>query len=193
VLIDAGANADCRPEWLVQFAQMGSAFVTSRYGAAAPTVALLSNGEEATKGSPLVKEAHALLAAGAGVHFVGNVEGRDLLAGGVDVVVTDGFTGNVALKSLEGALNAFMGILGRVFAETPENKAAGDVLGPSLLRYASYVDPEETGGAALLGVEGVCIISHGSSSGRAIVNAIRVASDLVAGDLVGQVRAAVSR
>ena len=127
------------------------------------------------------------------MHFVGNVEGRDLLAGGVDVVVTDGFTGNVALKSLEGALNAFMGILGRVFAETPENKAAGDVLGPSLLRYASYVDPEETGGAALLGVEGVCIISHGSSSGRAIVNAIRVAGDLVAGDLVGQVRAAVSR
>jgi glycerol-3-phosphate acyltransferase PlsX len=193
VLIDAGANADCRPEWLVQFAQMGSAFVTSRYGTAAPTVALLSNGEEDTKGSPLVKETHALLAAGAGVHFVGNVEGRDLLAGGVDVVVSDGFTGNVALKSLEGALNAFMGILGRVFAETPENKAAGDVLGPSLLRYASYVDPEETGGAVLLGVEGVCIISHGSSSGRAIVNAIRVASDLVAGDLVGQVRAAVSR
>jgi glycerol-3-phosphate acyltransferase PlsX len=86
-----------------------------------------------------------------------------------------------------------MGILGRVFAETPENKAAGDVLGPSLLRYASYVDPEETGGAVLLGVEGVCIISHGSSTGRAIVNAIRVAGDLVAGDLVGQVRAAVSR
>jgi glycerol-3-phosphate acyltransferase PlsX len=193
VLIDAGANADCRPEWLVQFAQMGSAFVTSRYGTAAPTVALLSNGEEDTKGSPLVKETHALLAAGAGVHFVGNVEGRDLLAGGVDVVVSDGFTGNVALKSLEGALNAFMGILGRVFAETPENKAAGDVLGPSLLRYASYVDPEETGGAVLLGVEGVCIISHGSSTGRAIVNAIRVAGDLVAGDLVGQVRAAVSR
>ena len=91
---------------------------------------------------------------------------HDLLAGGVDVVVVDGFTGNVALKSLEGALNAFMGILGQVFAESPENKAAGDVIVPSLLKYASYVDPEETGGALLLGVEGVCIISHGSSSAR---------------------------
>ena len=193
VLIDAGANADCRPEWLVQFAQMASAFVTARYGVADPSVALLSNGAEASKGSPLVKETHALLAAGAGVRFVGNVEGRDLLAGGVDVVVVDGFTGNVALKSLEGALNAFMGILGQVFAESPENKAAGDVIVPSLLKYASYVDPEETGGALLLGVEGVCIISHGSSSARAIVNAARVAADLVAADLVGQVRAAVSR
>ena len=96
-------------------------------------------------------------------------------------------------KSLEGALNAFMGILGRVFAESPENKAAGDVLLPSLLRYASYVDPEETGGALLLGVEGVCVISHGSSSARAILNATQVAADLVAADLVGQVRAAVSR
>jgi len=193
VLIDAGANADCRPEWLVQFAQMASAFVTARYGVADPSVALLSNGEEASKGSPLVKETYALLARGAGVRFVGNVEGRDLLAGGVDVVVVDGFTGNVALKSLEGALNAFMGILGQVFAESPENKAAGDVIVPSLLKYASYVDPEETGGALLLGVEGVCIISHGSSSARAIVNAARIAADLVAADLVGQVRAAVSR
>ncbi len=193
VLIDAGANVDCRPEWLVQFAQMASAYVTSRYGVAEPSVALLSNGEEASKGSPLVKATHELLAAGAGVRFVGNVEGRDLLAGGVDVVVVDGFTGNVALKSLEGALHAFMGILGAVFAESPENKVAGDVLVPSLLRYSGYVDAEETGGALLLGVDGVCIISHGSSSARAIVNAVRCAADLVAGDLVGQVRAAVSR
>jgi glycerol-3-phosphate acyltransferase PlsX len=193
VLIDAGANADCRPEWLVQFAQMASAYVTSRYGVVVPSVALLSNGEEASKGSSLAKESHGLLASCAGVRFVGNVEGRDLLAGGVDVVVTDGFTGNVALKSLEGALGSFMGILGAVFASSPENKAAGDVLLPSLLKYSSYVDPEETGGALLLGVEGVCIISHGSSSARAIANSVQVAADLVAADLVGQVRAAVSR
>ena len=167
VLIDAGANADCRPAWLVQFAQMGSAFVTARYGTVAPTVGAVVDRRGVHEGQPAGQgDPRAPGAAGAGVHFVGNVEGRDLLAGAVDVVVSDGFTGNVALKSLEGALNAFMGILGRVFAETPENKAAGDVLGPSLLRYASYVDPEETGGAALLGVEGVCIISHGSSSVR---------------------------
>lgn len=192
VFIDSGANPDCRAEWLVQFAQMASAFVQSRYGVAEPSVALLSNGEESSKGSPLVKETRPLLESAKGVRFVGNVEGRDLLAGGVDVVVTDGFTGNVALKSLEGALRAFVGILGSVFAESPETKAAGDVLMPSLMGYASYFDPEETGGASLLGVEGVCVISHGSSSSRAIFNAIRVASDLVAADLVGKVAAAVS-
>ena len=192
VFIDSGANPDCRAEWLVQFAQMASAFVQSRYGVSEPSVALLSNGEESSKGSPLVKETRPLLEAATGVRFVGNVEGRDLLAGGVDVVVTDGFTGNVALKSLEGALRAFVGILGAVLSESPENKAAGDVLLPSLMGYASYFDPEETGGASLLGVNGVCVISHGSSSGRAIFNAIRVASDLVSADLVGKVAAAVA-
>ena len=133
ILIDAGANTDCRPEWLVQFALMASAFVQSRYGVESPTVALLSNGEEATKGSPLVKETRPLLEATLGSRFVGNVEGRDLLAGGVDVVVTDGFTGNVALKSLEGALRAFVNILGAVLGESAENKAAGDVIMPSLI------------------------------------------------------------
>ena len=193
ILIDAGANTDCRPEWLVQFALMASAFVQSRYGVESPTVALLSNGEEATKGSPLVKETRPLLEATLGSRFVGNVEGRDLLAGGVDVVVTDGFTGNVALKSLEGALRAFVNILGAVLGESAENKAAGDVIMPSLMNYARFVDPEETGGALLLGVDGVCVISHGSSSARAIFNAVRLASDLVTADLVGKVAASVTR
>jgi phosphate acyltransferase len=193
VLIDAGANPECRPEWLLQFAQMGSAYAQSRYGTESPAVALLSNGEEASKGTTLVKETRDLLETEKTVRFVGNVEGRDLLQGGVDVVVTDGFTGNVALKSMEGALTAFVGILGQVFAESAENKAASDVLMPALLKYARYVDPEETGGALLLGVRGVCVISHGSSSGRAIYNAIKVASDLVAVDLVGKVGAAVAR
>ena len=120
MLVDAGANADCRAEWLVQFAQMGSAFMSLRASAPpSPKVALLSIGEEATKGNQLAKEAHALLAAGVGVDFVGNVEGRDLLDGNVDVIVTDGFTGNVALKSLEGALRALFDILGRVIGATP--------------------------------------------------------------------------
>jgi glycerol-3-phosphate acyltransferase PlsX len=192
ILIDAGANAECQPEWLVQFAQMAAAYVTSRYAIADPAVALLSNGEEATKGNPLTKAAHALLAAGAGVRFVGNVEGRDLLTGQADVVVTDGFTGNVALKALEGAMHAFMGILGAAISSSPETRAAGDVLVPALLPAAREVDPEETGGALLLGVEGVCVISHGSSSARAIFNACRVAHELANADLVGHVHAAVA-
>jgi len=192
VLIDAGANADCQAEWLVQFAQMAAAYVTARYGVAEPSVALLSIGEEDSKGNALAKETHALLAKGSGVRFVGNVEGRDLLAGSVDVVVTDGFTGNVALKALEGALRVFTSILGRAIGTDGATKAAGDVLIPALLPYAASMDPEETGGALLLGVEGVCVISHGSSSAKAIVNAVRVAHELAVRDLVAAVRHAVS-
>jgi glycerol-3-phosphate acyltransferase PlsX len=195
VLVDAGANSDCQPEWLVQFAQMGAAFYTERYGLARPKVAMLSIGEESSKGNALTKATHALLAAapaGDAFEFVGNAEGRDLLAGGVHVIVTDGFTGNVALKTLEGALRVFMDILLQVFAATPENKAAGDVLFPTLLQRAEPLDPENTGGAMLLGLKGVCIISHGSSSSKAIVNAVRAGHDLANGDLSGKLAAAVS-
>jgi glycerol-3-phosphate acyltransferase PlsX len=192
-LVDAGANVDCHPEWLVQFAQMGSAFMTRRFGIEVPKVALLSIGEESTKGNQLVKETNALLSAGAGVNFVGNVEGRDLLDGDVDVVVTDGFTGNVALKALEGALGALFGVLGAVFKVSPETRAAGEVLGPELLVYAQRLDPEETGGAMLLGVDGVCVISHGSSTARAIVNAVKVAHESATGDMVGSLRQAVAQ
>ncbi len=191
VLVDAGANADCRAEWLVQFAQMGSAFMTHRFSTPAPKVALLSIGEEPTKGNQLAKEAHALLASAIGVDFVGNVEGRDLLDGNVDVIVTDGFTGNVALKSLEGALRALFEVLGHVISASPDTRAAGKVLGPGLGVYAQRLDPEETGGAMLLGVDGVCVISHGSSSARAILNAVRVAHEAATGDLVGSLRKAV--
>lgn len=192
VMLDAGANAECSAEWLLQFAQMGAAYFEQRYGAGKARVALLSIGEEASKGNALVKEAHALLGgAGSGVDFVGNVEGRDLLTGEVDVVVTDGFTGNVALKSLEGALRVFMNILFEVFDLNEETKAAGAVLFPALLPYAAAVDPDETGGAMLLGVDGVCIISHGSSSAKAIVNAVRVADDMARGGLVDHLRASV--
>ena len=192
ILVDAGANSDCRPEWLVQFAQMGAVFVTRRYGTAAPKVGLLNIGEEATKGNQLAKEAHELLAAGVGVDFVGNVEGRDLLDGNVDVIVTDGFTGNVALKSVEGTLRVVFEILGRVIGTSEETHAAGDVLAPELLVYAQRLDPDETGGAMLLGVDGVCVISHGRSSARAILNAVRVAHELATGDLVGSLRDAVA-
>jgi phosphate acyltransferase len=192
ILVDAGANADCRAEWLVQFAQMGAVFVTRRYGTVAPKVGLLSIGEESTKGNQLAKEAHALLAEGVGVDFIGNVEGRDLLDGNVDVIVTDGFTGNVALKSVEGTLRVVFDILGRVIGTSPETRAAGDVLAPELLVYAQRLNPDETGGAMLLGVDGVCVISHGSSSATAILNAVRVAYELATGDLVGSLRDAVA-
>ncbi len=196
VLLDAGANAECSPSWLVQFAQMGAAFVTARYGITRPRVALLSIGEEGTKGTPLVRAAHGLLASGAGgedVSFVGNVEGRDLLAGSADVVVTDGFTGNVALKTLEGSLKFLVEAVLKVMDSSDEAREASKVLLPLLAPLASHLDPESQGGAMLLGIEGVCIIGHGSSSATAIVNAVQTAHDLVAGDVLEKLRKAVSQ
>jgi glycerol-3-phosphate acyltransferase PlsX len=193
VLVDAGANAECTAQMLVQFAQMAAAYATSRYGVADPAVALLSIGEEPTKGNPLVKEAHALLEAGAaGVRFTGNVEGRDLLPCPADVVVTDGFTGNVTLKALEGSLRFLLETLTAVFGTDEATQAAAEVLLPHLLPIAAEFDPEGTGGAMLLGVDGVCVISHGSSSRAAMHNAVRVAHDLAEGGLVEKVAAAVA-
>jgi glycerol-3-phosphate acyltransferase PlsX len=184
VLVDSGANVECNPAMLVQFAQMASVYATERYGIAQPTTALLSIGEEPTKGTPLVKETHALLAAGVGgVRFIGNVEGRDLLDCQADVIVTDGFTGNVALKTAEGTLRFAMGLVLSVLGHDEATTAAGDVLLPHLLAAADELDPENTGGAMLLGVDGVCVISHGSSSAVAIANALHVAHDLATADL----------
>lgn len=192
VLVDAGANTECTPAMLVQFAQMGAAFVTARYGIEKPTVAILSIGEEASKGTPLVKEAHALLTDPAsGVRFHGNVEGRDLLPSPTDVVVTDGFTGNVALKCLEGSLRFVIDTIMAVFATDDETRAASEVMLPRLLPLAAEFEPENTGGAMLLGVDGVCVISHGRSSALAIQNAVRVAHDLAKEGLVDHLAAAV--
>ena len=194
VLLDAGANAECQAEWLVQFAQMGAVLAQERYGVAAPKVGLLSIGEEAGKGNSLVKEAHGLLvdAPLGAASFVGNVEGRDIMTDAVDVIVTDGFTGNVALKTLEGGMRALVNALFGVFAANDQTKAAAEVLMPELLPLYSQLDPDSYGGAMLLGVDGVCIISHGSSSATAIVNAVRVAADMVDHDVVGLLRAAIT-
>jgi glycerol-3-phosphate acyltransferase PlsX len=192
VLLDAGANTECTAEMLVQFAQMGVAFAAQRYGIDKPRVGLLSIGEEDTKGTPLVKETHGLLRNASGVNFVGNVEGRDIMTDQVDVVVTDGFTGNVTLKTLEGAMRFLVGKVLEAFTTSEEAKRAGEVLLPALAPVAGELDPDTTGGALLLGVNGVCIISHGSSSALAMVNAIRVARDAVEQDLVGRLAAAVS-
>ena len=193
ILCDAGANAECTPEMLVQFAQMGSAHATSRYRRRrARGSGLLSIGEEPTKGTPLVKEVHERLADPAsGVEFFGNVEGRDLIGSPVDVIVTDGFTGNVALKTLEGALRFMFSTIAKVIGTDEATKAAGDVLLAHLLPIAEDLDPDTHGGAILLGVDGVSVISHGSSSARAIKNALRVAHDLAAGGVVDALRAAI--
>jgi glycerol-3-phosphate acyltransferase PlsX len=197
VLLDAGANAECQPEWLVQFAQMGTAYARERFAIAEPRVALLSIGEEPTKGNDLVKATHQLLAEGdalaaAGGRFIGNVEGRDLMSDEADVVVTDGFTGNVALKTLEGGLKALVASLVAAFESTDETKAAAEVLLPTLAPLYDQLDPDNTGGAVLLGTKGVCIISHGSSKATATVNAILVARQAVEADLVGRLAASVA-
>jgi phosphate acyltransferase len=159
---------------------------------AEPTVALLSIGEEKSKGTPLVKETHALLADTPGLRFVGNAEGRDLMKDAPDVVVTDGFTGNVALKTLEGSLRFFMDTLLEVLSTNDDTKKASEVLLPFLAPLAAEFDPDNTGGAVLLGVDGICIISHGSSSAQAIVSAVRVAHDVATAGLVDRLAHAVS-
>ena len=188
ILVDAGANSECTPEMLVQFAQMGSAFAKARYKIESPKVGLLSIGEESTKGTPLVKETHELLAALSDFNFFGNVEGRDLIPSPVDVVVTDGFTGNVALKTLEGALKYIFGAVLGVINTNDATKAAGDVLFEHLLPIAGELTPDKQGGAMLLGLDGICIISHGSSNATAIMNALRVASEMDKAGVVEKLR-----
>jgi phosphate acyltransferase len=190
VLLDAGAMADCQPEWLVQFALMGSVYSATRYGLAEPRVGLLSIGEEPAKGNAFVKQTHGLLAAATGLNFVGNVEGRDVMSPDVDVVVTDGFTGNVVLKTLEGGLTTLVRSIGGVLLAPEAGEAGGralELLGP----LAEQMDPDRTGGAMLLGVDGVCIISHGSSGPAAIVSAVSVAAAMVEAGLVEAIAAAV--
>ena len=194
VLLDAGANAEVQADWLVQFAQMGSIFSRHRFGVATPRVGLLSIGEEPGKGDSLRKEAFELLstaAAESDLNFLGNVEGRDVMSDNADVIVTDGFTGNVVLKTLEGGMKAVIaGLLG-AFGASPEYKQHADALMPALLPLYTKLDPEAYGGAMLLGVDGVCIISHGSSSQRAIHNAIKLAREMVEADVVGEISAAI--
>lgn len=196
VLLDAGANADCHAEWLLQFAQMGAIYSRDRYGVERPKVGLLSIGEESTKGNSLVKEAHALLADPAwadaiGAEFIGNIEGRDLMASVADVCVTDGFTGNVTLKALEGGMRSLIGALLGVFDSTDETREAAATLFPALAPLYDQLDPENTGGAMLLGVDGVCMISHGSSSDVAMYNAVRTAAEMVQAGLVGSIADAI--
>ena len=184
VMLDAGANAEVEAEWMTQFAVMGSVYANARYGIERPRVGLLSIGEEPGKGDTLRKKSFELLSAMDNINFIGNVEGRDIMTPDVDVVVTDGFTGNVALKTLEGTMRMIVKELFASIGE-PQYKEHADALMPALLNLYSKFDPDSTGGAILLGVDGVCIISHGSSSARAMLNGIKVAKDMVDCDMVG--------
>ncbi|MDP2291085.1 MAG: phosphate acyltransferase PlsX [Actinomycetota bacterium] len=190
ILLDAGANAEVQAEWLVQFAQMGSIYARHRFGIERPKVGLLSIGEEPGKGDTLRKEAFELLAAAPGIDFIGNVEGRDLMKKTADVIVTDGFTGNVALKALEGGMKTLFGALLTAFAAKPEYKEHADALLPALMPLYEQMSPDTQGGAVLLGVDGICIISHGSSGETAMVNAIKLAEEMVQTGLVAEITAA---
>jgi glycerol-3-phosphate acyltransferase PlsX len=179
LFLDVGASAEARAQHLIQFAHLGAAFSEAVLGIDAPRVGLLSVGEEATKGRPEVVEANEALRAGGGIDFVGNVEGRDLLAGDADVVVTDGFTGNVALKAIEGTGKVVGGAIREAVRSGPRAALGGLLLRPALDGLRRQMDPDTTGGAILLGLRGVAVVAHGSSSGEGIANAIRLAARAV--------------
>jgi phosphate acyltransferase len=185
VLIDAGANADARAEHLLQSGQMGAVFAEEILGLANPEVRLLSIGEEPEKGSLLVLEAHELLV-GSNLNFGGNIEGRDLLVGGADVVVTDGFTGNVVLKLLEGTISNLLETFRDEITATAGGKLGGLLIRPAGRRLRDRLDPDTYGGGYLLGLRGLAVIAHGNSSSRAITNAIRLAARGVEHDVVGR-------
>jgi glycerol-3-phosphate acyltransferase PlsX len=191
LLVDGGAVVDPAPERLVQYALMGREYAQSRWDIAEPRIGLLSNGEEAGKGDGLRKAAFPLLQAVPG--FLGNVEGRDFMHHDVvDVIVTDGFTGNVALKSLEGALRAISSVVFGVFEKTPEGREASKIVMVPLLEAANDFSPDVVGGAVLLGIKGITVISHGSSSARAVTNAVRIAVDCSRRGMVERISKAVA-
>jgi len=187
LVLDMGAVTDPRPIHLVQFAQMGSVYTERALGVAHPTVGLLSNGEEPSKGNQLVQETFPLLAVAPGISFYGNVEGNDITRGVVDVVVTDGFTGNVALKTAEGAAALINATLRRRLTSSLLRKALTGLLYPAFNEVKKELDYAEQGGAPLLGIDGVVVISHGRSNARAVASAIGVAKQSVEGDVPGRI------
>ncbi len=176
VLIDAGANADARPEHLVQFAHMGAVFAQEMLDVRDPSVRLLSIGEEPEKGNQLTLDAHALLAQAHGLRFEGNTEGRSLLEGDADVVVCDGFTGNVALKTLEGTIRSVLEALRSEIRSSVAGRLGGLLVRPAARGLRARLDPDTYGGGYLLGLRGLVVIAHGSSSRVAIANATRMAA-----------------
>jgi glycerol-3-phosphate acyltransferase PlsX len=206
LVVDIGANADCKPEYLVQFAVMGDIYAKRMFGLAEPTVGIVSNGEEADKGSMLIRETYPLLQA-SGLNFVGNVEGKDIGRGQANVVVTDGLTGNVVVKLTEGVVSFLAKLIKREFTGGLLNKIALLLMIPGLIlalpglallypaarRVWKRVDWREIGGAPLLGVNGVVVIGHGRSDVKAIRSMIRMAEKSAQQDLVGAISAELTR
>jgi glycerol-3-phosphate acyltransferase PlsX len=186
LFLDVGANVEVRAQHLVQFAFLGAAFSEAVLGVERPRVGLLSVGEEAGKGREEVLAANAMLSTSAGLDFVGNVEGRDLPAGAADVVVTDGFTGNVALKLMEGTARAVVGAIGEAARSNPLASLGGLLMRPALGGLRRELHPDTTGGAILLGLRGIAVVGHGSSGAEGIANAIRLAARCVRVDAVGR-------
>jgi phosphate acyltransferase len=185
VLIDSGANADARAEHMLQFAHMGSVFAEEVLEVRDPEVRLLSIGEEPEKGNQLTLEAHALLASAEGIRFGGNTESRDLLLGAADVVVCDGFTGNIVLKALEGTIKTILDTLREEIVASRRGRVGGLLIRPAARGMRNKLDPDTYGGAYLLGLRGLAVIAHGNSSKRAIANAIELAARGVEHDVVG--------
>ena len=185
LVLDVGANTDCNANMLLQFAYMGNVYAENVMGFSNPRVALLNNGSEETKGNPLTKEVYKLLK-DAKLNFIGNLEGRDIIQGNYEVLVCDGFVGNVVLKLSEGLAFGIMGMLKKEFSSNILTKIGAALVIPGLKRMKNMLDYAEYGGAPLLGVKGVSVICHGSSKAKAIKNAIRVAKDCVTNDFVAK-------
>jgi len=191
IVLDVGANIECKPENLVQFAVMGSSLAQVYQGKKSPRVGLLNIGEEDSKGRDLEKAAFKLLSASDGINFVGNVEGRDLATDTADVFVTDGFTGNILLKTSEGSGRAIQRMILEVFAE-PQYQDAVSTLMPAFMALRERLSPESVGGAHLVGTKGVVVIAHGSSSRISIGNAIEIAAKGVEKGLVDSIAAGIA-
>ena len=191
VVLDIGANADCRPEFLLQFAIMGSLYAEKLLKVKNPRIGLLSNGEEAGKGNQLVKETFPLLQK-SGLNFIGNVEGKELFGGMADVVVTDGFTGNVLLKSSEAVSKLMVDVLKEQLMSSFTTKLGALLAKPAFTRLKQMLDPAETGAAPLLGIDGLVFVGHGRSDARAMSSAIRVARQAVEADLLGALRSTLA-
>jgi glycerol-3-phosphate acyltransferase PlsX len=192
VVIDIGANTECRPEFLVQFAQMGALYSQVMYGVANPRVGLLSNGEEAGKGNLLVRETFPLFE-GLGLNFVGNLEPKEVYQGAADVVVTDGFTGNVFLKTSEAVASMLVDTLREEIRSTPVSTIGGLLARPAFARVRRLMDPSEYGAVPLLGIDGLVFIGHGRSNAKALMSALTVARQAVEADLLMAMRNLLER
>ena len=188
LLIDNGANADCQPDYLLQFALMGSLFVERVQGIPRPRVALISNGEEEGKGNTLIKETLPLLEA-SGLNFIGNIEPKEFMQGATDVAVTDGFTGNIMIKTAEAVAAHLLGLVRTELMSSTRTKIGGLLAKPAFRRVGQALDPDEVGGAPLRGVNGVVIVAHGRSNAYAIKQAVGQARLSVQNDVVGAIRA----